>query len=35
MDEFYGRRTARPQKNPEHTESKCFVRTFEAISKAE
>jgi hypothetical protein len=35
MDEFYGRRPARPQKNPEHTESKCFVRTFEAISKAE
>jgi hypothetical protein len=31
LDEYYGRRPARDQKNPGHTESKCFVRMFEEI----
>jgi hypothetical protein len=31
LDQYYGRRPARDQRNPEHTESKCFQRTFEEI----
>ena len=31
LDEFYGRKAPRDQKNPDHTESKCFVRMFEEI----
>jgi hypothetical protein len=32
LDEYYGKRPARDQRNPGHTESKCFVRTFEEIT---
>jgi hypothetical protein len=33
LDEYYGRRPARDQRNPGQTESKCFIRTFEEITK--
>ena len=33
LDQYYGRRPpSNDQKNPDHTESKCFVRMFEEIS---
>jgi hypothetical protein len=32
LDEFYGRRPARSRGNPDHTESKCFVRMFEEVA---
>jgi hypothetical protein len=32
LDQFYGRKPATDQKNPGHTESKCFVRMFEEIA---
>ena len=32
LDQFYGRRPANDQKNPGHTESKCFIRMFEEIA---
>jgi len=32
LDEYYGRKPARDQKNPGHTESKCFARMFEEIA---
>jgi hypothetical protein len=32
LDEYYHRQPARDSKNPEHTESKCFVRMFEEIA---
>jgi hypothetical protein len=31
LDQYYGRKPANDQKNPDHTESKCFVRMFEEI----
>jgi hypothetical protein len=33
LDEYYGRRPARNQRNPNHTESKCFVGMFEEVAK--
>lgn len=33
LDEFHGRKPARDQKNPDHTESNCFKRMFEEIAK--
>jgi hypothetical protein len=35
LDEFYGRRPARVRDNPDHTESKCFIRMFEALKKSQ
>src|SRR5437667_408810 len=32
LDQYYGRKPANDQKNPGHTESKCFVRMFEEIA---
>ncbi len=32
FDQYYGRKQATDQKNPGHTESKCFLRMFEEIS---
>ena len=32
LDQYYGRQPANDQKNPGHTESKCFVRMFEEIA---
>ena len=32
LDQFYGRKPDTNQKNPGHTESKCFLRTFEEIA---
>jgi hypothetical protein len=32
LDQYYGRKPANDQKNPGHTESKCFVRVFEEIA---
>ncbi len=32
LDQYYGRRPANDQRNPGHTESKCFVRMFEEIA---
>ena len=31
LDQYYGRKPANDQKNPGHTESKCFLRMFEEI----
>lgn len=33
LDQYYGRKPSNNQKNPDHTESKCFVRMFEEIAK--
>ena len=32
LDQYYGRKPATEQKNPDRTESKCFVRMFEQIA---
>jgi len=32
LDEFYGRRLARNQRDPDRTESKCFLRMYEEIA---
>ena len=32
LDQYYGRKPANDQKNPGHTESKCFARMFEEIA---
>ena len=32
LDQYYGRKPANDQKNPGHTESKCFLRMFEEIA---
>lgn len=32
LDQYYGRKPSNNQKNPDHTESKCFVRMFEEIA---
>jgi hypothetical protein len=32
LDEYYGRRAARNQRNPNNTESKCFTRLFEELA---
>jgi hypothetical protein len=32
LDEYYGRKAANDQKNPGHTESNCFIRTFEELA---
>ena len=32
LDQFYGRRTNAPAKNPDHTEANCFRKTFEEIA---
>ena len=32
LDQYYGRKPANDQKNPGHTEAKCFVRMFEEIA---
>jgi hypothetical protein len=33
LDEFYGRRAARDQRNPGHTEANCFKKMFEEVEK--
>jgi len=33
LDEFYGRRTPRDQRNPGHTETNCFKEMFEEVGK--
>jgi len=33
LDQYYDRKPGNDQKNPGHTESKCFVRMFEEIAK--
>jgi hypothetical protein len=33
LDEYYGRTPVANQKDPEHTESRCFIRTFEALAQ--
>jgi hypothetical protein len=32
LDQYYGRKPSNDQKNPGHTESKCFLRMFEEIA---
>jgi len=32
LDQYYGRKPVNDQKNPGHTESKCFLRMFEEIA---
>ncbi len=32
LDQFHGRRTNSPAKNPDHTEANCFRKTFEEIA---
>ena len=32
LDEYYGRKPANDQKNPGHTETKCFTRVFEELT---
>ena len=32
LDQYYGRKPSNDQRNPGHTESKCFVRMFEEIA---
>ena len=32
LDQYYGRKPSNNHKNPDHTETKCFVRTFDEIS---
>ena len=32
LDQYYGRKPANDQRNPGHTESRCFVRMFEEIA---
>jgi len=34
LDEFYGRRSPRDQRNPGHTEANCFKEMFEEVGKA-
>src|SRR5881394_995752 len=33
LDQYYGRKPPNDQRNPGHTESKCFLRMFEEIAK--
>jgi hypothetical protein len=35
LDEYYGRKPARNQRNPGRTESKCFVRLFEELAASQ
>ncbi len=35
LDQYYGRRPGNDPRNPDHTESKCFTRTFEAMANSQ